>query len=280
MKDLYTYLIDHIDAMGEDWMKTIDGADSTFYSTETSESIKEELRTSHRRLVEKILRVFLEESDIYKANIREYAVAISKKRASDLVPILESVDQINTVKKIVNNYIREFAELFPEKVTVSVMFNWSELINIAFDNFTRIFIEYYDKFKHQQLSAQQATIYELSSPIIPITKGIGILPLIGDIDTQRAHVIMESTLKQCNEKAITKLVIDLSGVAIIDTMVAHQIFQVIHALNLIGVEAFLAGVRPEVAQTAIQLGVDFSKIPIVNNLSSALAKIGLKVKEI
>ncbi|MDV2583684.1 STAS domain-containing protein, partial [Alkalibacillus haloalkaliphilus] len=82
------------------------------------------------------------------------------------------------------------------------------------------------------LQSQQEMITELSSPVILIKDQIAILPLVGDIDTYRAKIIFDKTLKQCNDLQVEHLVIDLSGVPIIDTMVANQIFHVISGLEL------------------------------------------------
>ena len=279
MNNIYTYLMDHMDEMRDDWLQSIENSSSVYYSTDTSESILEEITTSHRILVEKVLKVFMEDKSVYTNEITNWAIKVAEKRANDLVPIKESIQQLNVVEELLLKYIEQFSEETSEKLTISNMFKWVRLIHYAFDLFVDIFIDSYDNYKHKQLMAQQETIYELSSPIIPITKGIGVLPLVGDIDTKRAYLIMENTLLECKDKRFNHLFIDLSGVPLIDTMVAHQIFQVIHALKLIGVVGYLSGLRPEVAQTAIQLGVDFSKIPIYNNLASALEKLGLTVNE-
>lgn len=239
----------------------------------------EELVTAHQILLENVIKVFIEGEEVYSANISKWAVKVAEKRAKDLVPILESIEQLNTVKEILLSYVEKFSAETTDQLTITTLFEWIRLVQYAFDLFVNIFIGSYDEYKFQQLTAQQETIYELSSPVIPITKGIGVLPLIGDIDTKRAQLIMENTLKECNEKRFNHLFIDLSGVPLIDTMVAHQIFHVIHALRLIGVKGYLSGLRPEVAQTAIQLGVDFSQIPIFNNLASALERFGLMVNE-
>ncbi len=279
MKSLYTYLYDHLVDMREEWLSTIENSTSNYYSINKSSDSMEELVTAHQILLENVIKVFIEEEEVYSANISKWAVKVAEKRAKDLVPILESIEQLNTVKEILLSYVEKFSAETTDQLTITTLFEWIRLVQYAFDLFVNIFIGSYDEYKFQQLTAQQETIYELSSPVIPITKGIGVLPLIGDIDTKRAQLIMENTLKECNEKRFNHLFIDLSGVPLIDTMVAHQIFHVIHALRLIGVKGYLSGLRPEVAQTAIQLGVDFSQIPIFNNLASALERFGLMVNE-
>ncbi|WP_445488049.1 STAS domain-containing protein [Niallia sp. 03133] len=279
MKELYTYLMNHAEDMCNDWLQTIENSTSTFYSTNNSEETLKLLIDSHQTLVENVMNVFLEEESVYEATLTNWAVSVAKKRSNDAVPIVESIQQLNQTKSIFISYIEKFADKDPQKLSVQAVFKWIGLTNFAFDLFTNIFIEYYDKFKLEQLYAQQETIHELSCPVIPIARGIGVLPLIGDIDTKRAHIIMEATLAQCSEKHIENLFIDLSGVVIIDTMVAHQLFQVMQALKLIGVHTYLSGLRPEIAQTAIQLGIDFSKISIFNNLASALTKLGFQVEQ-
>ncbi|WP_400243276.1 STAS domain-containing protein [Niallia sp. JL1B1071] len=279
MQSLYTYLNNQLVDMRKDWLNTIENSSSNFYSINKSTENLDELVTAHKVLLENVIKVFIEDEAVYTANISKWAVRVAEKRAKDLVPILESIEQLNTIKAILVSYVEKFSKESTDQLTVTTLFEWIRLIHYAFDLFGNIFIGSYDEYKFQQLIAQQEIIYELSSPVIPITKGIGVLPLIGDIDTKRAQLIMENTLKECNEKRFNQLFIDLSGVPLIDTMVAHQIFQVIHALRLIGVKGYLSGLRPEVAQTAIQLGVDFSQIPIFNNLASALERIGLMVDE-
>ncbi|PKG23482.1 STAS domain-containing protein [Niallia nealsonii] len=274
-KDLYTYLKNHINDMTEDWLKTIENSPSTYYTSNTSTAAFAKLKESHRILIENVLTVFIEEKDMYTQNLNDWAVVIAEKRSKDLVPILESIQQLNQVKLILISYIRNFAESNPNKLTVPIVFNWIGLTNFAFELFTNIFIEHYDKFKQQQLSVQQEIINDLSNPVIPISEGIGVMPLIGILDMQRTHFIIETTLEQCSEKKINHLFIDLSGVPIIDMVVANQLYQVIYTLKLIGVKAHFSGIRPKVAQTAIQLGIDFSKVSTFNNLASALSSLGL-----
>lgn len=99
------------------------------------------------------------------------------------------------------------------------------------------------------------------------------MPLVGDIDTARAKIILENTLNQCSQKGVQHLCIDLSGVVIIDTMVAHQIFDLVTSLRLIGVETTISGIRPEIAQTAVQLGLPFNEFRTASSLAHALDRM-------
>ena len=88
------------------------------------------------------------------------------------------------------------------------------------------------------------------------------------------------TIQQSADTQITTLIIDLSGVYIVDTMVAQRLFQMIKSLKLIGVRVILTGIRAEVAQTCIQLGIDFSTIQTENSVDRALTKLGIIMEEI
>nr|WP_251030358.1 STAS domain-containing protein [Bacillus sp. ISL-35] len=123
----------------------------------------------------------------------------------------------------------------------------------------------------------EASALELSIPVIKISNQIGVLPIIGDIDTQRAQELMNKALMKSSELSLEHLIIDLSGVPIIDTMVADRIFKVVRALSLLGVNTILSGIRPEIAQTMVNLGVNVSDIPVTSSVHMAMERL-LKVK--
>ncbi|OES45866.1 hypothetical protein BA724_02085 [Domibacillus iocasae] len=126
-----------------------------------------------------------------------------------------------------------------------------------------------------RINAAEAVALELSIPVIKVDEAIGVLPLIGDIDTKRAQELMDKALTKSSELSLEYIVIDLSGVPIIDTMVADRIFKVINALSLLGIKALLTGIRPEIAQTMINLGVNVntSDIPVYSSLQKALKSL-------
>ncbi|WP_052504399.1 STAS domain-containing protein [Rossellomorea aquimaris] len=111
---------------------------------------------------------------------------------------------------------------------------------------------------------------ELSIPIVKVTDSIAILPLIGDIDSTRAKDLMERALTKGSALGLQYLIIDLSGVSVVDTMVADQLFKVVAALKLSGIQAVLTGIRPEIAQTMVNLGIVINHIPTFASLHTAL----------
>ncbi|WNS78129.1 STAS domain-containing protein [Domibacillus sp. DTU_2020_1001157_1_SI_ALB_TIR_016] len=167
------------------------------------------------------------------------------------------------VSKNKGSYSREIIEM------------WNQKIMSTIDEIVTSYIETYHEFCSKRLQSQQEMLNELSSPVISLSRNAALLPLVGDIDTTRSKYILERTLKQCYTKNIDQLLIDLSGVVVVDTMVAQQLFQLVEALELIGVKTSLSGIRPEKAQTAAQLGIAFDNVSIAVNLSSALPTLHL-----
>ncbi|PLT27533.1 STAS domain-containing protein [Peribacillus deserti] len=145
------------------------------------------------------------------------------------------------------------------------------LLDWAVYCFSLTYVEYHQK----TLENAKNAFMELSVPVVPLTKGVGVLPLIGNLDTDRAHLLMETTLNRSGELKLSHLIIDVSGVLIVDTMVADQLFKVIDALSLTGVKTIITGIRPEVAQTMVSLGLKLTDIKTKANLQQAFDEIQL-----
>ncbi|MDM5339128.1 STAS domain-containing protein [Fictibacillus enclensis] len=164
-------------------------------------------------------------------------------------------------------------ETISHGLSVETIFEVIEIIDPLLDHavyfFSLSYVESYQKVLEQAKSA----FLELSVPIVPLVKGTGVLPLIGNIDTERAQLILEETLKQSSKLKLENLILDLSGVLIVDTMVADQLYKVIDALSLLGVTTVLTGIRPEVAQTMVSLGLNIDKFKVKGNLHQAFLEV-------
>ncbi|CEG21564.1 RsbT co-antagonist protein RsbRB [Planococcus massiliensis] len=114
---------------------------------------------------------------------------------------------------------------------------------------------------------------KLSAPVVPVNDQIAILPLIGEIDIDRAQYILEKTLMEASRLKISTLILDLSGVVKVDAVVAEQIIRVTQSLKLIGVHSMLTGIRPEIAQTIISLGIDISELSLGGSLKQTFKKL-------
>ncbi|WP_016938961.1 STAS domain-containing protein [Bacillus siamensis] len=234
--------------------------------------------TQHRLLIE-IVAGILSGKDGEEEELTKWALQFARDRAVHEVPVYESVASFKEFRRLVWNRIQTCSETMSEKLDTNAVFTWGEKLNQAIDHMIEVFTEEYHKVTITQLNAQKEMINELSAPIMPIADGIGILPLVGEIDTYRAKMILESVLDQCSSLRLSYLFLDISGVPIVDTMVAYQIFKVIDSTKLLGIETTISGIRPEIAQTVVKLGIDFSQVKTEQSLAKALAKNGFVVKE-
>lgn len=120
------------------------------------------------------------------------------------------------------------------------------------------------------VTIQKRALLELSAPLIPIMDNIAVMPLIGTIDTERAKLIMENLLNGVIQHRAEVVLIDITGVPIVDTMVAHHIIQASEAVRLVGSDCILVGIRPEIAQTIINLGIDLKDYPTCSSLQKGM----------
>jgi len=126
---------------------------------------------------------------------------------------------------------------------------------------------------HETINARDqlsASIRELSSPVVPVLEGVLVMPLIGAIDSERAELLLSSLLSAIEQHNATYVIIDVTGVPLIDTQVAKALLQAANAATLLGAQAVLVGLRPELAQTIVGLGLDFSGLVTRTNLQSGV----------
>lgn len=126
------------------------------------------------------------------------------------------------------------------------------------------------KAQAEVIRKQKDYLLELSTPVIPLLDGILVLPLIGTIDTRRAKQIMDNLLSGIVEAQADTVLIDISGVPIVDTQVAHHLMKTVQAARLLGARCIIVGIRPEFAQTIVKLGIDFGRIVTKNSLQAGL----------
>jgi anti-anti-sigma factor len=126
----------------------------------------------------------------------------------------------------------------------------------------------------RRASEQQRRLFdivrELSTPLVPITEGILVLPLIGTVDSQRAEQIMDVLLSGISERRARVVIMDITGVPVVDTSVANYLLQATQAVRLLGAECILVGVTPEVAQTLVGLGVELEGLITRSDLQAGV----------
>jgi rsbT co-antagonist protein RsbR len=125
--------------------------------------------------------------------------------------------------------------------------------------------------RERALEDQSRLIQELSVPIVPIHEGVLVLPLVGAVDSRRASQIMESALEQIVAYQADVLILDITGVPLVDTGVANYILQMARAVTLLGSKVVLVGIGAEIAQTIVQLGVELRDMTTLANLQAGIA---------
>ncbi|GEN52342.1 STAS domain-containing protein [Halobacillus faecis] len=128
-----------------------------------------------------------------------------------------------------------------------------------------------------ELDEANKQIEDLSAPLVPITEGVAILPIIGNIDMDRVERIIEQTLAKSQGLYLDNILIDLSGITKMNDEVVTYLMRIINLMDLVGIEPILTGIRPEIAMQAIRSRIDVKKFKVENNLESALSKIGFEL---
>jgi rsbT co-antagonist protein RsbR len=141
-------------------------------------------------------------------------------------------------------------------------------------------MEIFQKSREEVIIRQQKEISELSTPVVKLWDGILALPLIGTLDSERTQVVMENLLESIVEHAADYAIIDITGVPTVDTLVAQHLLKTVAAARLMGADCIISGIRPQIAQTMVHLGVELnvvSKANLADALGAALRATGRTV---
>jgi rsbT co-antagonist protein RsbR len=130
-------------------------------------------------------------------------------------------------------------------------------------------IESYMKTREEVILRQQQELLELSTPVVKLWDGILALPMIGTLDSQRTQVVMESLLQKIVETGSQIAILDITGVPTVDTLVAQHLMKTVAAARLMGAECIISGIRPQIAQTIVHLGVDLKDVTTKASLADA-----------
>jgi rsbT co-antagonist protein RsbR len=136
-------------------------------------------------------------------------------------------------------------------------------------------MDVYQKGREEVIARQQQELLELSTPVVKLWDGVLALPLIGTLDSARTQVVMESLLQQIVDTGAAVAIIDITGVPTVDTLVAQHLLKTVAAARLMGADCIISGIRPQIAQTIVHLGVDLGDVVTKSSLADAL-KIALQ----
>jgi len=146
----------------------------------------------------------------------------------------------------------------------------NQKITKIMDTFTLATFETFIKGREEVILRQTDEMAEISTPVIRVWDSIVALPIIGTLDSSRTQVVMENLLREIVETGSSIAILDISGVPTVDSLVAQNLIKTVSATRLMGAECIISGVRPEIAQTIVHLGIDLSNIITKSTLASAL----------
>jgi rsbT co-antagonist protein RsbR len=153
--------------------------------------------------------------------------------------------------------------------------------NVVLDRLGLLTTEEHQRSREAVINRQQRDLLELSTPVVKLWEGVLALPMIGTLDSARTQIVMESLLQKIVDTGSEIAIIDITGVPTVDTLVAQHLLKTVTAIRLMGADCIISGVRPQIAQTIVHLGVDLqgvtTKATLADALSLALKRSGFVV---
>lgn len=264
---LYEFMTSNITNMTNEWFDKVYTSGIGVYAQPKNSKTFAQLREMNGRFNTAITDSLFGK----EAVLQEWAEEIASSRTNTATPLYDVIVNFSIFRSIYYSFLEQFID--ENGVPGKLVIDWVRIISRRFDEATQLVTQkYIDDFEYI-FSAQQETIIALGTPVIKVDEDLGIIPLVGEIDTYRASKLMEQSLKKASEMELEYVILDLSGVPVIDTMVANQVFQLGESFNLLGISMIITGMRPEIAQTSISLGLDFSQMKTFAHLYQAIKYI-------
>ena len=197
--------------------------------------------------------------------LRNFLETLSRNLASAGATSAQTATFVFSLKRAIFTQARE---VFGQDPATLANTTWaaSELL----DRVGLYTVTTYQRSREAIISRQQEEMLELSTPVVKLWEGVLALPMIGTLDSARTHVVMESLLQRIVETGSTTAIIDITGVPTVDTLVAQHLLKTVTAIRLMGADCIISGIRPQIAQTIVHLGIDLQGITTKASLADAL----------
>ena len=200
------------------------------------------------------------------AHVREFLGNVSRSRALQGFSPSETATFVFSLKRPL------FARLRKELGNdAQALADESWLVTELLDRLGLYTTEVYQKAREEVISRQQQELLELSTPVVKLWEGILALPMIGTLDSARTQVVMEALLQRIVETGSDVAIIDITGVPTVDTLVAQHLLKTVTAARLMGADCIISGIRPQIAQTIVHLGVALGDVATKASISDAFA---------
>jgi rsbT co-antagonist protein RsbR len=198
--------------------------------------------------------------------VREIISELSASRAKGGYSPSETASFVFSLKQPVFSVLRDEYGKDPEVLGDAT---WEA--TVLLDKLGLLTAESYQKTREEVISRQQQELLELSTPVVRLWENVLALPLIGTLDSARTQVVMQNLLDAIVETRSDFAIIDITGVPVVDTLVAQHLLKTVAAARLMGADCLISGIRPQIAQTIIHLGVDLTNVTTKATLADAFA---------
>ncbi|MFF0838168.1 MULTISPECIES: STAS domain-containing protein [unclassified Streptomyces] len=192
--------------------------------------------------------------------VRSLLIELSRNRARQGFTPSETARSVLALKEVLE------PELVNGEDGVRVYLRLARLL----DDLALLTTEAYVRTREEIIASQAEQLLELSTPVVKLWDGVVGVPLVGTLDSARTQVVMEKLLQTLVESDSTHAIIDITGVPTVDTQVAQHLLKTVVAARMMGAQATISGIRPQIAQTIVALGIEFGDIPTNASLSDAL----------
>lgn len=254
VKELVIGLKERKDAVRHRWLEMMEGKETKCFDPQVPQSLIEQ---TSRRFTDLMTASFSNEVDIDPQKSAAFAEKIIQLGWSmDCVNVA-----IETFSAASFDVLEEEGVLRADnlRIYIDMYLSWVEPLR-------KSIIRSYTEEWERTVRLQRIALQELSASLIPVFDRVSIMPLVGTVDTERAKLIIENLLEGVVEQRAEVVLLDITGVPIVDTMVAHHLIQAAEAVRLVGAKCLLVGIRPEIAQTIVTLGIDLTNFATTSTL--------------
>ena len=265
------------DAILKDWM-----AYQVSALTLRRDLVKEsELRETSRQFLELFSEAFGVSTDTSSPNwkpVKDSLAEISQKRAVQGFSSSETATFVFSLKQPLFDLAQQRLGQDGKRLA-DTLWDLTRLL----DHLGLYTTEVYQESREGVISRQQQELMELSTPVVQLWDEVLALPLIGTLDSARTQVVMENLLQRVVETGARIAIVDITGVPTVDTLVAQHLMKTVAATRLMGADCIISGIRPQIAQTIVHLGVNLSdiitKATLADAFEVALARLGVTISK-
>jgi rsbT co-antagonist protein RsbR len=250
-----------------DWLRELQTAGLIGRDAVADEELRDQAHEFIRVLQETSQHGGLGKSDGEEnAPLRRFVTGLSRDRVTRGFTSEQTATFVFSLKKPLFALLRRELASTPDAMAEQ-MWVASELV----DRLGLLTVKEYQRTREEVIVRQQHELLELSTPVVKLWDGVLAVPMIGTLDSARTQIVMEALLQGIVQSGAQIAILDITGVPTVDTLVAQHLLKTVTAIRLMGADCIISGVRPQIAQTIVQLGVDLQGVTTKASLADALA---------